>query len=462
MKKKLLALVCALALTVSLVGCALSTPDTVGKIGDFEVTSGLYLLAQYDAYQQAAQLADSEQDTSKVKSFLKATITTDADTGETAVVKDYVAQKTLETLQTLAAVDARFAELGGELTEEQKSAADSYAQQLMDNYGDAYTANGIGLETLKLFQQLQYKHTLLLDLVYGKDGETPVEDGELTEHLDSTMYEIGFITVPLYNTSTFAFATDDQKAEMLSLAQKAADSYNANAPEDTSSQLTAFNSIASSALTGICAVLDAEVPSTSTLQTDLLSESDLTDAFTQEGAADTLRGLAYGQAAAIQYSGYALMLAVRLDPLSVSTLDALRSQILSDMKGEELDDALAAYGAQMASTLSSSAMGKLPATKIVNATSANKILKEAGINPDTRVKDLTDADEAKLREVIANSYTVEGDLRRDVAMDIKRLTEIGCYRGIRHRKGLPVRGQRSKTNARTRKGPKRTVANKKK
>ena len=98
----------------------------------------------------------------------------------------------------------------------------------------------------------------------------------------------------------------------------------------------------------------------------------------------------------------------------------------------------------------------------IGRTSANKILKEAGINPDTRVKDLTDADEAKLREVIANSYTVEGDLRRDVAMDIKRLTEIGCYRGIRHRKGLPVRGQRSKTNARTRNGPKRTVANKKK
>ena len=93
---------------------------------------------------------------------------------------------------------------------------------------------------------------------------------------------------------------------------------------------------------------------------------------------------------------------------------------------------------------------------------ANKILKETGINPDTRVKDLTDEDEAKLREVIGRSYTVEGDLRRNVAMDIKRLTEIGCYRGMRHRKGLPVRGQRSKTNARTRKGPKRTVANKKK
>ena len=98
----------------------------------------------------------------------------------------------------------------------------------------------------------------------------------------------------------------------------------------------------------------------------------------------------------------------------------------------------------------------------IGRTSANKILEEAGINPDTRVKDLTDADEAKLREIIGHEYTVEGDLRRNVAMDIKRLTEIGCYRGIRHRKGLPVRGQRSKTNARTRKGPKRTIANKKK
>ena len=98
----------------------------------------------------------------------------------------------------------------------------------------------------------------------------------------------------------------------------------------------------------------------------------------------------------------------------------------------------------------------------IGRTSANKILAATGINPDTRVKDLTEQDEAALREVIGHDYIVEGDLRRNVAMDVKRLTEIGCYRGLRHRKGLPVRGQRSKTNARTRKGPKRTVANKKK
>ncbi|MCL1858218.1 MAG: 30S ribosomal protein S13 [Oscillospiraceae bacterium] len=98
----------------------------------------------------------------------------------------------------------------------------------------------------------------------------------------------------------------------------------------------------------------------------------------------------------------------------------------------------------------------------IGRTSANKILAETGINPDTRVKDLSEDDVAKIRELIDNDYTVEGDLRRNVAMDIKRMIEIGCYRGIRHRKGLPVRGQRTKTNARTRKGPAKTIANKKK
>ena len=98
----------------------------------------------------------------------------------------------------------------------------------------------------------------------------------------------------------------------------------------------------------------------------------------------------------------------------------------------------------------------------IGRNSAMKILEATGINPDTRVKDLTEDEIAKIREAIDHNYTVEGDLRREVALNIKRLTEIGSYRGIRHRKGLPVRGQRTKTNARTRKGPKRTIANKKK
>ena len=98
----------------------------------------------------------------------------------------------------------------------------------------------------------------------------------------------------------------------------------------------------------------------------------------------------------------------------------------------------------------------------IGRSSANKILEAANVNPDTRVRELTDDEVKKLAEVIEKDYMVEGDLRREVALNIKRLQEIGCYRGIRHRKGLPVRGQNTKTNARTRKGPKRTVANKKK
>ena len=257
MKKKLLALVCALVMIFSLASCGLSTPDTVGKVGDFEVSSGLYLLAQFSAYQQAAQLAGKDQDATDVKAFLKETITTDADSGETAVVQDYVADKTLETLRTFAAIDARFAELGGELTAEQTQVADNYAQQLMDQYGSTYTANGIGLETLKAFERIQLKHTLLLTLVYGPDGESPVDDSDLTEHLDSQMYELAYVNIPLYNTSTFVFAPDDQKAQMLQLAQAAAASCSETQDGSVSEQVSALHSAASAALPDIYAVLDS-------------------------------------------------------------------------------------------------------------------------------------------------------------------------------------------------------------
>ena len=384
MKKKLLALVCALVMIFSLASCGLSTPDTVGKVGDFEVSSGLYLLAQFSAYQQAAQLAaeigqflgfqlaGKDQDATDVKAFLKETITTDADTGETAVVQDYVADKTLETLRTFAAIDARFAELGGELTAEQTQVADNYAQQLMDQYGSTYTANGIGLETLKAFERIQLKHTLLLTLVYGPDGESPVDDSDLTEHLDSQMYELAYVNIPLYNTSTYAFANDDQKTKMLRLAQTAADSVNTAGGETVSDQVSALHEAAQNALPDIYAVLDGKTSDDSaSVQTELLTESDVASAFTQDGAADALRSLSYGEAAAVQINGSTLLLMVRVDPLSVSSLDDLRSQILSDMKGGELDDALAAGGAELAHDLDSSAMNKLPAKKIVNNSANN-------------------------------------------------------------------------------------------
>lgn len=374
MKRKLPALLCALALILSLAGCVISTPDTVGTIGDVEITSGLYLLAQYNAYQSAANLASSDQDAANVKSFLKETITTDPDSGETATVSDYVADQTQKNLDLYAAVESRFDELGGQLTEAEESQADSYASQLMDQYADAYKANGIGLETLKRFERILLKSNDLLELVYGQNGETPVSDADLTSHLETSMYELAYYTVPLYNTSTYAFANDDQKAEMLSLAQAAVDSYNATAPDDAAAQFAAFNAAASNALSGIYAVLDSTVPadSTTSLQTELLGNSTLDSTFTAEGSADAIRALHCGDAVAVQYSSLSLIMAVRLDPLDGSSLDAVRSQVLSDLKSDELADALADYGASMEHHLDAPAMNKLPVSKIEPASSSNR------------------------------------------------------------------------------------------
>ena len=367
MKKRILALLCALALTVGLAGCVLSTPDTVGTIGDVEISSGLYLLAQFDAYQKAADLASSEQDASKVKSFLKETITVDADTEETAVVSDYVAQQTLKNLETYAAIETRFDALGGQLTAEQEAQADSYAEQLMNQYGDTYKANGIGLETVKRFERILLKSTALLDLIYGENGETPVSDADLTDYIENDLYYLSYVAVPLYNTTSYAFADDSQKALMLELAQGAMSSYNPTRPATAAAQQSAFQSAATAVLPDLYDVTaTTDDPADASFSTSLLSDSDLDTSFTADGSADAIRALQMGEATAVQYSTLAMMMAVRLDPLQMSALDALRSTALSDMKSAELQDALAEYGASLPHSLDASAMSKLPAKKIVN------------------------------------------------------------------------------------------------
>lgn len=367
MKKRILALLCALALTVGLAGCVLSTPDTVGTIGDVEISSGLYLLAQFDAYQKAADLASSEQDASKVKSFLKETITVDADTEETATVSDYVAQQTLKNLETYAAIETRFDALGGQLTAEQEAQADSYAEQLMNQYGDTYKANGIGLETVKRFERILLKSTVLLDLVYGENGETPVSDADLTDYIENDLYYLSYVAVPLYNTTSYAFADDSQKALMLELAQGAMSSYNPTRPATAAAQQSAFQSAATAVLPDLYDVTaTTDDPADASFSTSLLSDSDLDTSFTADGSADAIRALQMGEATAVQYSTLAMMMAVRLDPLQMSTLDTLRATALSDMKSAELQDALAEYGASLPHSLDASAMSKLPAKKIIN------------------------------------------------------------------------------------------------
>ena len=375
MKKKLIALLAAVAMVFSLAACG-STPDSVGTIGTVDITSGLYLLAQYDAYQKAADLATSEQDATDVKAFLKQTITVDADSGETATVSDYVSQKTMENLETYAAIETRFEELGGQLTAEEEAQADSYASQLMEQYGDTYRANGIGLNTVQRFERILIKSSDLLELVYGVDGETPVSDADLTSHLENNMYELAYYTIPLYNTGTYAFADDDQTTEMLNLTQPAIDEVNsyaatlADLSDSTNSSMLmgAFSGVVTSALPDIYKVLDSTYSSDSDAPSlELIGDSTVTSAFTADGAADTVRSLSIGQAAALKYNGYAMMAVLRLDPLSLNSLDNLRGQVLNDMKGEELSEELTAYGASLEHNLNSSAINRMPASKIVNS-----------------------------------------------------------------------------------------------
>ena len=179
------------------------------------------------------------------------------------------------------------------------------------------------------------------------------------------MVELAYYVIPLYNTSTYAFADDDQKAQMLTLAQQAATAVNLASNESASEQVSALNAAAQAALPDIYAVLGS-TPSDTNVQTELLGASTLDSTFTQDGAADTIRSLAYGQAAAVQYSSYAMMLALRVDPLSVASLDDLRDQVITDMKTSELKTALSDYGASLENRLDTSAMNKLPMTKIVN------------------------------------------------------------------------------------------------
>ncbi len=239
----------------------------------------------------------------------------------------------------------------------------------MDQYGSTYTANGIGLETIKAYERLQVEHTALLDMVYGPDGETPVADDELTSHLDDSMYEICYISIPLYNTSTFVFASDDQKAHWHRRPpQAAAKRRTARCP---SRSAPCILPLLPPCRTSTPCWTPPPAEDASNVQTELLTESDLTGSFTQDGAADAVRGLVYGEAAAVQYNTASIILMMRIDPLQVSTLDALRTQILSDMKGDELEDALTAYGSTLENDLSTSAMNKMPASKIVNPSSSS-------------------------------------------------------------------------------------------
>ena len=338
LKLRALAAVLALALALTAAGCHTSTPDTVGTVGGVEISSGLYLLAQFDAYQSAAQYAGDGQDPADVKAFLAETITPDG--GEAVTVSDYVADETLSDLRRFAAVETRFAELGQELSPAYADQAEQYTSQLVENYGELYAANGIGEESLRRYEENLFKQAALVELLYGENGETPLTDEELTDHLENGMLFVRYVTVPLYNATTFAFADQAQADEMRALAEKAA----AQATPDT------FDEVMAQALPGICAVLDSE----------LTAE----DAAAQIGSSFLTGSDQVGQTAVVDYGSLSLLAAMRLDPLETMTLDEARSTVLADLGTARVEEDMAALGESLAADLDGSAMAELPAGRI--------------------------------------------------------------------------------------------------
>lgn len=308
------AAVCALVLLLA--GCA---RGAAGEIGGVEITAGLYSLAQYDA--------------------LKAAEGTDAD----------IAQQTLAGLELYAATELRFNELGGELTSAQLSEAASYAAQLYEQYGSDYKANGITPAALTLWQRAAAKRRALISLVYGPGGETPVAETAVEAYLQNELLRAVYVAVPLYDTASYTPASGQQIAEALRQAGAAAAGYNAAAPATAEKQQASFKVAALAALPGIYAALGGSYTgSESDFSAGLYPRAVLESLFSPSAAAEVF-ALKNGQAAAVRYSDYAMILLLRLDALSGTGAEtqAARDAALYYMKTAELEARLAEYGAKL-------------------------------------------------------------------------------------------------------------------
>ncbi len=382
MKQKILALLTALTLCFSLAACNVSTPATVGTIGDVEITAGVYLISQFQAYQTVLGYANTAQSSMTVSNFLKETVYIAEDgtaapepaegeeqTGEARSVRAFVESETLANLQYYAAIETMFDEFGGVLTAEQIATADSYAEQLWEYYGALYEANGIGLTSLKTYQYSSMKSSALLTLIYGTEGTEPVSDSNLTAFLEDEMVYGTYLSVPLYNTSDFTFADSDQQTEIVAALQVVADAFNSSAAdaaegEASSIFLAALEADVTAAYDVMGSTFDVATLADSVVS-DLYGYTTLADYF-EEDTLSMITALEYNQATVFLADYTSAMIFMRADPLQEGyTLAQLRDTILLEMQGDVLIALIEENGATLANGLDSDAMAKFPATKVV-------------------------------------------------------------------------------------------------
>lgn len=372
-KTKLFGLGMAAAMLLSLAGCNLSTPASVGSIGDVDIPAGVYLLAQYNAYNTASGLAElaTGETANDVKAVLKAECTgTIGDEEVTATGAEYVEKLTLRAIEYYAAVETKFAELGATLEDAATSEVADNVDSMWESNGDLYEANGIGKNSLQAYLLNAQKASTILTLLYGPDGSQPVTDAEYTDYINNDCYYIESVQIPLVDYSSYTMADDDQKAAIQQIAEECKNtlSEQANTEELTGSALyEAASTYVPQAMEALGATMEDATQAMYYAGTQLYTPDDLSSYGSDDynNLTDPLDEAGMNQWTVVDL-GTTLLVARRIDPLKSYTVEDLTGMydLLTAMKSEDLQNQFYADGAALAHNLDEGAMKTYSASKI--------------------------------------------------------------------------------------------------
>ena len=363
LRAKFLSLGMAMLLLLATSGCTITTPSSVGSIGDVEIPAGIYLLAQYNAYNTASGDADlaTGESARDVKAVLRAECTgTIGDEEVTTDGADYIAQLTLRSLEYYAAVETMFDELGGVLDDAATSEAADTAASVWESNGDLYAANGISQATIEQYLLNNQKAQACLELLYGENGQTPVTEAEYTDYLQNECLYIDEVQLPLFDANTYAFADEEQAAEIQALAEECAATLNewATAEQGRSERQVSMIEAASEYIPRTGEILGATMESAQALQY-ISSQLMTPDTLTSYGDSLTEAADAAGENTWFTYdTGMSVAVMCSVDPLEAYSLQELIEgyDLLRTMKGTEMDNQFYAEGAALAHNLDQSAM----------------------------------------------------------------------------------------------------------
>ena len=371
-KTKLFSLGMAAAMLLALGGCAMSTPANVGSIGGVEIPAGVYLLAQYNSYNTASGLAKlaTGETASDVKAVLKAECTGTINGEEvTTDGADYVSQLTTRAIEYYAAVEKEFDELGGTLDDAATAEAANSADSLWSSNGDLYTANGISKSTVETYLLNAQKAKAILNLTYGADGTTPVTEAEYTDYVNNECYYVETVQFPLVNYSSYSLVTDDQKAQIGTIAAQCRAELDEQATAETASN-SALYTAAMTYVPQAMSVLGSTMESAQAVYyagSQLYTPTDLASfgSDSYNDLTDPLNEVPLGSWTTIDL-GTTMLVARRIDPFKTYTVDELNSMydMLTSMKSDEIQSKLYADGAALEHNLNTSAINTYSASKI--------------------------------------------------------------------------------------------------